>query len=574
MNTRLKVVNAVILSSFFILIAGLGYLQLIRGDFYYKLSEENRIRLLPLRGLRGKIFDRRGRPLATNRLSFDVALIPQELANPKSTFKKLGELTGGVPEHFRQSLNSGYTAPFVPITILKNIDQKKAFVLEEWKPELSGILVQSKPQRYYPYREIVSHITGYLGEIGPGELKRGKRYGYQIKDLIGRAGIEGSFDEYLRGKNGGMQLEVDNRGRHVRTLGFRRPEKGKDIYLTVDIDLQKRLSQLLKGKKGAAIVLNPQNGEVLSLVDSPDYNPNLFIEGRDVQALRKILHNPDSPLLNRAIYGIYPAGSIFKIVVAAAGLESKKITPHTRLFCPGRYKVGNEEFLCWDLDGHGWQTITEALTNSCNVFFYKLGMLLGPELISEYAAKFGLGEITGIDLPGEAKGLVPNKNWKRKVEKSRWYDGDTVNFSIGQGSLLVTPLQVARMISVIANGGYLIKPYLVKKIDTLEVATPRLKRVKLSRKNIEIIKKGLEGVVNEPWGTGYRAKVEGLELIAKTGTAQVKRGKSHAWFGGFSPKNNPRISFVIFLEHGGSGGAEAAGIAAELMRFLSTTDYL
>lgn len=574
MNTRLNTMSAVIFIMFFILIVGLCYIQLVRGDFYYNLSEENRIRILPLRGLRGRIFDRHGNLLAINRPSFDIALIRQELKDPDLTLGRLSELTGKTPDHFRQLLNSDHVAPFVPVTILKNVGRKKAFILEEWKPELSGLFLQSKSQRYYPYKEVASHITGYLGEVGPGELKKGKRYGYQIKDLLGRTGIENFFDEYIRGKNGGMQLEVDNRGRHIRTLGLRAPTKGKDIHLTLDIKLQEYLSSLLKGKKGAVIVINPGNGEILSLVNSPAYDPNLFIEVTDVQALRKLLHNPGFPLLNRAIYGAYPAGSIFKIVIAAAGLESKKISPHTRLFCPGSYNLGNSRFLCWDRDGHGWQTITQALTNSCNVFFYKLGMILGPELISDYAAKFGFGQASGIDLPGESKGLVPNKNWKRKEKKSRWYDGDTVNFSIGQGYLLVTPLQVVRMMSVIANGGQLIKPYLVKKIGTVEVAAPRVNTLGISSQTIKIIKEGLKGVVGDPGGTGYRARVAGLELLAKTGTAQAGRRKSHAWFGGFSPEDNSRVSFVIFLEHGGSGGGEAARIAAKLMKFLSTAGYL
>ncbi|MBI4708033.1 MAG: penicillin-binding protein 2, partial [Candidatus Omnitrophica bacterium] len=566
---RLKVFNIIVFSSFLLLTLGLGYTQLLKGPFYYKLSEKNRIRLVPIPAPRGIIYERNGKILVDNRISFDCFVIPEEVVNKDKTLRCLSQILGVSKEDLHQDFKERYLAPFAPLTLVKDIPKDKAFILEELKLELPGIEVRARPFRHYVYGEAASHILGYLGEIDEPTLAKWKDYGYKAKDLVGRFGIEKFFDDYLRGKDGGIQIEVDNLGRFNAILGYKEPQKGNDLQLTIDIRIQKILDNLLSqtNRRGAIIVMDPCTGEILALSSFPRFNPNIFIKPKITKSvLNSLLRDPRSPMLNRAISGQYLPGSIFKILVAVAGLEDKKIKDDSVLFCGGSLRIGEREFHCWKKDGHGQEDIRSALTHSCNIFFYQLGLKLGVNKLYEYANRFGLGELTKLELPGEAKGFMPSKTWKMLTQGERWYEGETANLSIGQGYILVSPIQAVRMISIIANGGKLVQPHLVNPVrntnlnrknkisngvKSSDLSTP--KKLSISDQTISIVKRGLTQAVEDESGTGHASWIPDLTVAAKTGTAQTELGKSYGWFVGFCPVKNPKVAFAILLEEGGSG---------------------
>jgi penicillin-binding protein 2 len=440
------------------------------------------------------------------------------------------------------------------------VSRTQAILIEESKLDMPGVMVKEIVVRNYPYKEALSHVIGYLGEIGTLELEFLKGYGYAAKDLIGKDGIERLMDGVLRGRNGGMQIQIDNRGCQVKVLSSKIATKGKDIYLTIDSDLQNFIWKMMENKRGAIIFMNPNNGEILSMVSSPSYDPN--------DSVAKVLFDEGSPLLNRAIMCQYPPGSVFKIIIALLGLESERLQPLTTFFCRGRLRVGRDEFYCWKEDGHGLMNLEDAIIHSCNNYFQNTGLLLGADRICEYAMHFGFGKKTCIELFGEIEGFVPSRMWKKAEMKEPWYAGDTANLSIGQGYLLATPLQVACMIASVANGGENVEPHLLKGVNNIEIKGHKNVKLRIKKENLDVVRKAMEGVVEEPDGTGFRAWSELVSISAKTGTAQVGGGlRPHAWFGGFAPSENPEVCFVVFLEHGGSGGDIAALVAKKAVEY-------
>ena len=570
---RLKLLKKLIFVSFLFLTFSLVYNQLVRGPYYFRLSQNNRIKLIRLKAARGVIYDREGEVLADTRPSFNAGLLAQEIEDVQQTIDKISPILGISKNELLRRFKKNFSAPFIPVVIARDIPKKTAIILECSESDIPGLVIQTENLRNYRYEESLGHILGYLGRVKEEELSRFKTYGLPgLPDLVGRTGVEERFDRYLRGQAGGMQVEVNNRGYLVRVLGSRQPQTGSDIYLTVDAQLQKLVDTLLEEEKGACIVMNPQNGEISALVSKPSFAPSLFIAAANgkQEAARRIeglLNSKEAVLVNRAISASFPPGSIFKIVVAAAALENDIITPNSTFNCSGSLNVGNREFFCWNLDGHGGENIYSGLAHSCNVFFYKLGLSLGADKLSTYARKLGLGQTTNIDLPYESKGFVPTKNWKLKTYQERWYDGETANFSIGQGYLLATPLQIVQMVSVIANGGYLVRPHIVKRLGKQESRILRKKLV-LERETIETIKEGLRRVIQDEEGTGHNARISGLEWAGKTGTAQVSSGWSHGWFAGFYPLKQPRVLVLVFLENGGSGGETPARIAKEIIKYI------
>ncbi len=557
---RLKFLRLIFVVFFVCLSACLFYIQIVRGHVYKELSSRNSIRLLNIRAPRGIIYDRDGRVLARDALSFGIFIVPQEAEDPDAEIRKVAELLR-VPESLlKRNYKRNYQAPFAPCEIIRNVPKEKAILIEELKLDMQGVLVKEIPLRSYPYGEATSHVLGYVREIGKRELASLERYGYSARDLIGKDGIEKVADATLRGRDGGMQVQVDNRGRQVKVLSYKMPEKGHDIQLTIDAELQKFLWMTMRGKKGAAVFLDIKRGDVLAMVSTPSYDA--------AESIGKFLTDKDKPLLNRAIMGLYPPGSLFKVVAAAAGLDLGKISEWTTFTCTGRLKVGLGTFHCWKRDGHGTVSVKQAITESCNVFFYNLGLALGVEKLNEYAKKFGLGRITGIEMPGEQEGLVPSRGWKKNHTGDSWYAGDTVNFSIGQGYLLVTPLQVARIFAAIANGGKLVKPHLLKKLSGKDMKVPKPLYLGLDENITDILKKAAQGVVNDDNGTGIRAWNETVSISGKTGTAQAGADRNtHAWFAGFVPSDEPEMSFAVFLEHGGSGSDIPALITRKVMEF-------
>ena len=529
-------------------------LQIIKGPFYSDLSFKNSIRLINITAPRGNIYDRHGKIIAGNTLSFGVFIVSQEADDIDVEMEKLAEILGVSKSLLERNYKRNRTASFAPCELIRGVPKNQAILIEESRLEMPGVLVKEIPVRNYYYKGAFSHVAGYISEIDQLELELLKPYGYNIKDLIGKDGVERLYDRVLRGKNGGMQIRVDNRGRQVRVMSYRKPKSGRDVYLTLDAGLQKEVYRLFDNRPGAAIFMDPRNGEILSLVSSPAYDPN----GSISDAIRE----ENSPLLNRAIMGVYPPGSVFKIITSMAALESKSIKPDTGFVCTGKFKMGKDEVSCWNKDGHGYVDLEKAIAWSCNVYFCNVGLLTGVDKISEYANLFGLGRKTGIELFGESSGFVPSKEWKRLEKKEIWYPGDTANLSIGQGDLTVTPLQIARMIACVANGGMLVRPHILKRAGDTEAADFKIENLKVSKENLDAVRRGMRAVIEDPDGTGNNAASKIVSISAKTGTVQVGPGiVPHGWFAGFAPSENPQICFAVFLENGGSGGDAPAEIA-------------
>ena len=562
---RIKHLERILSGFLLLLLAGLFYLQILEGKLYRSQSRENIIRFVPIQAPRGDISDRNGVLLADHRLTFDVAIIPQETENLTRLLERLSGLVGVEREKLLRAYSKNFSTPFMPVKVIEDLDKEKAIILEE-RRDLPGMVVLITPRRHYAYGPETVHLLGVVGEISSDELDRLHPYGYRIKDLLGRGGIEESFDNYLRGGDGNIQLKVNNKGYKVATLGYRAAEKGKDLTLTIDIRLQDFIYSLFKDKRGVVCVMNPANGEILALVSSPSFDPNGDFSESFVEE--------GKPFLNRATQGLYPPGSTFKVAVGSMALEEKVIYGGTSFPCTGSLRLGKDTFKCWKEGGHGEQHVIEALRHSCNVFFYHVGLLSGADRIAEYARFFGFGEKSGIELPHEASGLVPTPLWKRLAKREGWYDGDTVNFAIGQGYFSVTPLQVLRMASVIATDGKLVAPHVIKQIGTVEVKSSVKRSLPLSEKTLSVVREGMIEVVNAPDGTGRYAGVPGLEIAGKTGTAQVPGKNSHAWFVGFSPIRNPHVSLVVLVEHGGMGGLAASQIASSVFEKMKELELL
>ncbi len=569
-------ISIIAISALFVLLGiGLFYNQVIRFGYYSHLSKNNSIRILPIDGPRGNIFDRNGIPIVSNRLSFDVAIVYQELKDKQKFAGVLSDSLKMQGKDIVRALNKARARPYSSVTILEDIERDKAIMLEEASFDIDGLTIETRSKRNYIYGNVASHVLGYISEIKEDELDDLRDYGYRMKDMIGRSGLEKQYETYLRGTDGGMQIEVDNRGRPTRQLGVKEPSGGKDLYLTMDIALQEICDKLLGDHKGAVCVMNPNSGEILALASHPAFDPNVFVQPKSSEARVALLKDRvGRPLSNRAISGLYPPGSVFKIVTASAALETKKITPNTRFVCQGSYKLGKAKFDCWKSEGHGSQNLVEGLMNSCDVFFYNTGRAAGVDAIERYSRLFGLGRVTGIDLPDEVNGLVPGRTWKKAFRHAGWFEGDTVNYSIGQGYLLVTPVQVMDMMGVIASNGNIVRPHLVKRVGEVSIQPDKPKHIGLAQKTIEVIREGLYEVVNNENGTGKKAKVDGAAVSGKTGTAENAQGRTHAWFAGFAPSGNPKICVVVFLEHGGKGGLEPASIARGIFEAARKMGYL
>ncbi len=555
---RIKIIAWIAAFLFLLLFLGILNLSLIQGEKFRQLSNKNCIRLFSQEGSRGRILDRNNNAIVDNTLSYDVMVLSQENKEQlKKTLLSLSDMLGVNFDALQKKFKSGIVSASMPVEVAKNIDIKKAFVLEESKMDLPGLIVQPHPLRHYPSGRLASHVLGYLNEIDRWRLTKLEDYGYKTKDIVGFGGIEEQFDYYLRQEDGGLSVEVDHKGRFRRIVGFKAPQSGKDIQLTLDSKVQKIVEDVLEDRKGSVVILDPNTGEVIAMASKPDFSPAVFVK-RSSSIIRNLFRDSDGPLFNRAISGGYPAGSIFKMIVACAALENNKIKKNTSFSCEGVFNLGGQEFACWDM--HGMQDLISAITHSCNVFFYRTGLLVGPELIHEYALKFGLSKPTGIELPYETAGFIPDPMWKKIYRLKNWFNGDTVNLSIGQGDVLITPLQAARMVSVFANNGNLIYPHIIKSIDGKEVPADYRKLTGLSLKpaTLDYIRAGLRQVVSDPTGTANVLADLPVSVAGKTGTAQVSRGQPHAWFVGFFPFKEPKFAICVFLENGGAGHGAAA----------------
>lgn len=549
---RVRIV--IIAIGFMFLLLGLGVmnLQVFRGRIFKELSNKNCVRLVPQEGARGRILDRNGDIIAGSRLSYDVMVWTQGLSSTEQSLSRVSRILGISIGDLRREFKKNYISPSLPVVIAKNIDIKKAILLGEMKLEVPEVIIQPNPVRNYPYGGLASHVIGYLGEIDSWRLAKLEDYGYKVKDIVGYGGIEEKYDSYLRQEEGGVSIEVDHRGRFMRALGFRPSKNGKDIQLTLNAGIQKIVEENLADRKGCVVIMDPNSGEVLAMASRPAFNPSIFVDKTD-SSVSGLFSDADAPLINRAISSSYPAGSIFKVIVSAAALETKKINLSTSFLCQGGTLIGKQKFACWST--HGDQSLISAIAHSCNVFFYKTGLLLGAQTVYDYASKFGLSKVTSFDIPYETAGFVPSPLWRKINKFKNWYDGDTANLSIGQGDVLVTPLQMARMMAVFANKGYLVTPYIVKAVDGREISSSqrRVDKVGFRESTLDYVRKGLREVVADAGGTGNALSGLPVAVAGKTGTAQAPPGVAHAWFVGFFPFKEPKFVICVFLERGAAG---------------------
>jgi len=530
---RIKVIRIIIIGLFLIIALDLIYVQVIRGRYFYHLSTNNRIRIVPLEGWRGKIKDRNGNILADSRVAYNVMVAPQDIGDRQKIFQFLSKVLEIDQEIIEKRYLRKKLAPFAPVTVAENISRDKAIVLEEGKYRYPSLIIQEGFKRSYPLKKNSAHILGHVGKVNRAKRERLKEYGYSPQSIIGYEGVEEYYDAYLKGGEGGIQIEVNSRGQQVRLLSFKEPTKGQDITLAINSDIQQIAMDLLEGATGAIVVMDMSNGEILGMTSSPAYDPNVFVDVKKQKRLPSLFSNTRAPFLNRAIRGLFPPGSVFKITVAIGALDSRKITEHTSYNCKGYYKLGGRKFRC--AHTHGLQNLIQSIAHSCNVYYYHVGSLLGVEGLYRYARKFGLGLLTYIDLPYEKSGFIPNRRHRFQRGKRQWYAGDILNYSVGQGDVLVTPLQLVRMIATIANDGMEVQPHIVQSIGGMPVKQYNFKRkIKIDEQALKTVQKGLRAAVTDYSGTASILNFEELYVAGKTGTAQASGEKGdHAWFVGY-----------------------------------------
>ena len=571
------------------LLAGRMYqLQVVESDRYTTLAEENRINLRLLPPPRGRILDRYGRPLAINQENYRVSLVAEQVQDVDAILDALSRIIS-LGDHERQRIlrKVRRRRGFVPVTVRENLQWEDVSRIEVNAPDLPGLSIEVGQSRQYPFAHDFSHVLGYVAAVSEKEVT-----GDPLLELpgfkIGKNGVERVFDRNLRGKAGNSQVEVNAVGRVIRELSRQEGQPGDDLRLTIDRDLQKLAADRLKKEKSAAaVVMDIHNGDVLVLSSVPGFDPNEFVTGLSSRSWRRLVNDPHTPLINKAISGLYAPGSTFKMVVALAALEANIVRPDHRVFCRGFTQLGNARFHCWKKHGHGWQDIYDAHKNSCDVYFYDIAKRIGVDRIAAMARKLGLGEKTGVDLPSEKGGVIPTRAWKKALIGTPWQQGETLVSGIGQGFILTTPLQLAVMTARLANGGEAVTPRLVrpKRIDGKD-DTPKFKKLAISRASLDVIRDGMNQVTNEHGGTAYRARIseKGMEMSGKTGTAQVRRiskaeretrvlknherpwrERDHALFVGYAPSDDPRYAVAVVVEHGGGGSKVAAPIARDLL---------
>ncbi len=585
---RFRIIFAIIAIALAVLVIRLWYLQIIRGDELRQRSENNSVRLRKIHPARGLIKDRHGTVLVDNQPAFDLIFVPNRTREAGEVIRKLATLYG------ERSLSlavdpatikkSSYAAP---LRLEKAITMEKLAIVETHSLELPGVLVDVAPIRQYLRGASLAHVIGYMGEINQDELAADAHAGASAGDDVGKAGIEKYMDAYLRGRNGAEQVEVNALGRATKVLGQIAPVPGYNVVLTIDAELQQVAADALGDRAGAAVAMDTRTGEILALASSPSFDPNLFNGGISHEEWNKLAQNARHPMENRAISGQYPPGSTYKPIVAAAALQEGLINQEASVLCTGGYTLGSRTYRCWQKRGHGMVNLHRALVESCDVYFYTVGKLVGVDRLAWYAGRCGLGAPTGVDLPREKGGLVPTKAWKLAKCKEPWQMGETISTSIGQGFNLVTPLQLARTYSALANGGVLWRPRIVKALETpdgriFKVFAPEKTGVlPVSPQVLETVRHGLWGVVNERGGTGYALKRKEQDVCGKTGTSQVfglpqnerarratritRRLQDHALFACFAPCKNPEIAVAVIAEHAGHGGAAAAPVARKII---------
>lgn len=552
-------------------------IQVLHHSYYKELSLKNITKKIEIFAPRGLILDRNGKIIVDNKNILSLSLKREFIKKKEEVYGKVSKIVSLDRNSIDKEIERKKHLPhFVPILLKKGINFEELSLIEARKTDLPEISIIAEPVRYYPYEGIASHVLGYVGALSKNDA-------FIHEDLnpsstIGKTGIEKFYDSLLRGENGWIEYIVDSTGKIIKRKTSKLSKAGNSLKLTLDISLQKFVEEQLKGEKGAVVVMDARNGGILALASSPSFNLTLFTPYLLTEDWILLSNNTDKPLMNRVIQGLYSPGSVFKIVLAIAGMQEGIIKPEDAIFCPGHINVGNEIYRCWKGGGHGHTNLYRAIVESCNVYFYTLGRKLGPEKIKKYAILLGLGDLTGIDIFGETRGIVPDPQWKEEIRKESWYQGDTVILSIGQGYILLTPIQVASLILTVASNGVRKAPHILAGFYDSE---RRFHRVEWELKNretgikkefFEILKRCMWGVVNDG-GTGRATQIQGLDVCGKTGTVEVvSRGrvpslKPHAWFAGFAPLKNPEIVVIVLLENTGKGGEKAAPLARNIFLY-------
>jgi len=571
------------------LIIRLIYLQIVGNEHYSLLAKDNSIKIVPLVPTRGMIYDRNGKVLAENTPSYSLELIPEKITNIDETLLRLQtllEIPADKIELFQKSRKRQKRFVSTPLLLSMNDEELAKFAVV--RPYFPGVDIHTRLVRHYPYNDLAAHVIGYVSRINEAELKDLPISEYRGSTHIGKLGIESSYENDLHGKTGYAEIETNVQARLLNTINEVNPDPGADLYLTLDIDLQKTAYDALTGYNGAAVAIDIKTGGVLAFVSRPGFDPNPFVVGITNDAYQALQTSENRPLYNRALRGLYPPGSTIKPFIALAGLEFDVINPEQQLNCPGYYQLPgvDHQYRDWKKGGHGSVNLNQAITESCDVYFYRLASMLGIDHMHSFLQKFGFGEKTGIDLIGEKTGLLPSREWKLAQKKQSWYPGETLITGIGQGYLQVTPLQLARATATLANKGHIVTPFLVDKIVRAHETSPgpetHKNTIALKKENINTVIDGMINVVHSSRGTakGINTHIN-YQIAGKTGTAQVLgikqnakynennidfKFRDHALFISFAPANDPKIAVAVIVENGGHGGSVAAPIAGQVIK--------
>ena len=591
LSLRLQLSMGVVCLAFFIIALRLWYLQILQGDYFRNRSENNRLREIYLPPPRGGIHARDGEVLVKNRPAFNIELVKEDCGDCKATIDDLSRLVGGDAAELERSARAPQKKRrrFEPRLLLKDVSRETVARVVAQKHRLPGVIVSVVPAREYVYGDFAAHVLGYLGEINARQLENPNFSGYRMGDMVGQYGVERIQERLLQGRRGTKGIIVNAAGTRIGDAYSEAEKAGNDLTLTLDFVAQQAAEKAMAGLTGAVVALNPKTGEVLAMVSKPSFDPNLFGTRMSLSLWRELTGGSRKAMNNRVVQGTYHPGSVFKFIVATAALAEGVVTPREAINCGGTFDVGRRVFHCHQ--HHGGVRLYEALQRSCNVYFYTMGQRLGIDRIYDYATRFGFSTPTGLELVEEQTGLIPSSAWKEATyppPDNRWYPGETPSVAIGQGAVTVTPLQVARAVAALANGGRVLRPYLIQHIESqdgtwrYEGEVMEQGRLGVEQSVLDTVKEALVSVVNDPHGTGNRAslvKELGILVGGKTGTAQVKRligtttlkeKDSLAWFAGFAPAEDPQIVAVAVVEGGGHGGVAAAPVVKEVMKAFFT----
>ena len=590
LKKRVLFAGIVILFFATIIVGRLWFLQIHKGDEYKNRAENNRVRMREVAAPRGSIKDKMGREMVTNRPSFNVVLVREDSNNIDELLKKLATaLDLDISDLWEQLRDAGNKPKHIPVRLMEDVDWETLAYVENHNQEFPGIRIEVIPSRVYHYGNLAAHVIGYLGEISKKELAARDTAIYTGGDLIGKMGVERLREADLRGGKGSSSSEVNARGFEQQLLRSIEPLPGNEIQLTLDAELQKVAEDLMAagGKAGAVVAMEVKTGRMLVLASSPVLPIDQFVGGISHKNWNALLDNPKHPLINKVVQAMYPPASVYKMITAMTGLVAGVIDKDTVYYCPGHFYFGKRRYHCWKRSGHGAVNLTRAIAESCDVYFYQVGLRVGVDKLAEMANKFGLGHKSGIEMEHEKKGLTPTEEWKKKRHKEKWQDGETLSVAIGQGFNLVTPLQVCLMTATIANGGKQYQPQLIEKVtdpdgNVLFQFEPVLleELTKGEKKFLPLIRTGMEEVVQGQRGTARQIRIKGLTISGKTGTAQVVRLKQHqhlkeedipykfrdhAWFTCYAPAEDPEIAVTVLVEHGLHGGSVAGPVARAIL---------